>query len=190
MLALGHTLQLDATQLLAAARRGDAAAQGRLFEAHKTAVARQVMRMTGDASSVDDLVQEVFVAAFRRLHDFRGDAQIETWLFRITINKVNNWLEAKRRRAARERRAAPHPDAMVTSTPDDDIAAKEQLQGFYRALHDLPAEYRDAFVARAIEHQSLRATSESLGIPVSTVSYRARRAEQMLVEALGLEDNQ
>lgn len=183
-----RTLELDADKLLDAARRGDASAQTELFDTHKDRVARQILRMTGDAASVDDLVQEVFVAAFRRLDDFRGESRLETWLFRITANKVSNWIDARRRRVAREHRAARPAMNLVSATPDEELAAADRLRKFYEALHELPTEYRDAFTARALHNKSLQQASQALGVPVSTVSYRARRAEQLLVEALQLED--
>lgn len=181
-----RTLEADPAALVAAVRRGDAAAQAEFFEQHKDAVARQVMRMTGDVSSVDDLVQEVFLAAFSRLDSFRGDASVATWLHRITLNKVRNAWDSRRRRRLREAKVAA-ADPIDHDAPDDGVAAREQLSRFYAALAELPANYRDAFVCRVIEELSLDETSEALGVPISTVSYRARRAEALLHEALGLE---
>ncbi len=184
---MAATLEADLPALVAAVQRGDVTAQAQFFERHKGAVARQVLRMTGDASWVDDLVQEVFIAAFSRLDSFRGDASIETWLHRITTNKVRNAWDSRRRRAAREAKAA-QPEATEHDAPDDEVAAGEQLQRFYAALEGLPAKYRDAFVCRTVEELSLEQTSAMLEVPVSTVSYRARRAEGLLVAALGLEE--
>jgi RNA polymerase sigma-70 factor (ECF subfamily) len=183
---MATTLDADPAALLAAVRRGDAAAQAEFFERHKDAVARQIMRMSGDASWVDDLVQEVFVAAFARLDSFRGDGSLSTWLYRITMNKVRNAWDSRRRRVARESKVAV-ADPLDHEAPDEGVAAREQLSRFYTALAELPATYRDAFVCRVIEELSLEETSEALGVPVSTVSYRARRAEVLLHEALGLE---
>ncbi|MCR9162348.1 MAG: RNA polymerase sigma factor [Nannocystaceae bacterium] len=180
------TLDADPAALLAGVRRGDAAAQAEFFERHKDAVARQVMRMTGDASWVDDMVQDVFVAAFAGLSSFRGDASVATWLHRITMNKVRNAWDAHRRRAAREARVAV-AEPVDHHPPDEEVAAQQQLAKFYAALGELPPTYRDAFVCRVIEELSLEETSEALGVAVSTVSYRARRAEVLLHEALGLE---
>ena len=78
----------DEESLLDAARQGDRDAQSTLFTRHRERVARQVLRMTGEPGSVDDLVQEVFIAAFSALGRFRGEARIETWLYTITANKV------------------------------------------------------------------------------------------------------
>lgn len=174
----------DAATLLEAARRGEASAQSALFEAHKDGVARQVLRMTGDVSCVDDLVQEVFIAAFRRLDDFRGDAAIGTWLHRITTNKVRNWWDSAQRRRVREAKATRGGSEIDPTTPERAIEASDKLEQFYAALRRLPPDFRDAFVLRAIEELSLDEVSERLGVPLSTVSYRARRAEALLSAAL------
>jgi RNA polymerase sigma factor (sigma-70 family) len=177
--------QADPSGLLAAAQRGDADAQTELFQLHSVRVARQILRMTGDASSVDDLLQEVFIAAFAALPGFRRDAQLETWLYTIAANKVRNWWDARRRRDVRESHATSGAQEAVR-TPEDELAAVEHLGVFYRALGDLPDKLREAFSARAIEHLSLQEASSLLGVPISTVSYRTRRAEELLCAALGL----
>lgn len=174
-----------AKALLLAAQRGDAAAQAEIFDSHKLQVARQVHRMTGDAASVDDLVQEVFIAAFSALPGFRGDAQLQTWLHTITINKVRNWWDSRKRRRIREARAA-HEPPVASETPEDHIATDEHRRRLYEALGELPDALREAFTLRAIERMSLKEASVILDAPVSTVSYRTRRAEKLLCEALGI----
>jgi RNA polymerase sigma-70 factor (ECF subfamily) len=172
--------------VVAAARDGDPSAQAALFDAHKQRVSQQILRMTGDATAVDDLVQEVFIAAFGNLDRFRGEAQLRTWLYRITFNKARNWVDSQRRRVAREARASTPSVDLTASAPDRRLEAHDRLLRFYDALNTLPTSFRDAFVARAIEQQSLEEASEHLSVPISTVSYRARRAEFLLCKALGL----
>jgi RNA polymerase sigma-70 factor (ECF subfamily) len=176
----------DEEAVLAAAQRGDRAAQAALFTAHKDDVARQVQRMTGDQSAVDDLVQEVFIAAFSALPGFRRDAQLDTWLYRITVNKVRNWWDAKRRRRRREDRVAGSPREPLP-TPEDEADATEHRRRLYAALGELPDKYREAFTARAIDNLSLQEASARLGVPISTVSYRTRKAEERLCVLLDLD---
>jgi len=135
---------------------------------------------------VDDLVQEVFIAAFSALPGFRRDSQIDTWLYRITVNKVRNWWDAKRRRRQREDRVASSPREPI-ATPEDEADATQHRHRLYAALGELPDKYREAFTARAIDNLSLQEASERLGVPVSTVSYRTRKAEERLCVILGLE---
>lgn len=182
---MGRVQDGGAELVIAAAQRGDASAMTELFEAHRQRVARQILRMTGDTTSVDDLVQEVFIAAFTALPGFRRDAQFDTWLHTIAINKVRNWWDARRRREIRERDAiggAPNE----AQNPEQDALAAEHLRRFYAALGALPDKLREAFTARAIDHLSLVDASALLGVPVSTVSYRTRRAEELLCQALDL----
>lgn len=176
-------LQLDS--LIARARRHDPAALRQLFELHKDRVAAQIQRMTGDPASVDDLVQEVFIAAFASLDGFRGDSQFRTWLYRIATNKVRNWWDSDQRRRRREQRSVELVDAVV-ATPYEDLETRQHRERLYAALGGLSAKLREAFVARVIEGMSLQEASEALGVPISTVSYRTRRAEDRLCEALGL----
>ena len=176
----------DGDDLVAASRRGDRAAQAALFDAHKKRVGLQILRMTGDQAAVDDLVQDVFIAAFANLDRFRGEAQLRTWLYRITFNKARNWVDSRRRRVVREARAVTPSVDLTADAPDRRLEAHDRLQRFYAALNALPDGFRDAFVARAIEQQSLEEASAHLQVPISTVSYRARRAEVLLCKALGL----
>ncbi len=141
--------------------------------------------MIGDPTVVDDLLQEVFIAAFSNLHSFRGDSQIRTWLYRIATNKVRNWWDSTRRRQHRERRAAELPEE-PSGTPHEDLETREHRERLYQALGSLSPKLREAFVARVIEGLSLQEASEVLEVPISTVSYRTRRAEELLCQALGL----
>ncbi len=170
---------------LAAAQRGDRSAQAEIFAEHRDRVARQILRMTGEPSIVDDLLQEVFLSAFLALPGFRGDAQLSTWLHAITSNKVRSWWESNRRRRAREV-AHSSGGTQPEGTPEDDLMAAQQRENFFAALDRLPSKLREAFIARAIEGMSLAEAASVLGAPVSTISHRARRAEQLLCEALGL----
>jgi RNA polymerase sigma-70 factor (ECF subfamily) len=176
----------DEAQVLAAAQRGDRGAQATLFHRYRDRVARQLLRMCGDRSAVEDLIQEVFISAFAALPRFRGDARLSTWLYTIANNRVRNYWESQRRRKHRELDAARTSAAAVVDTPEEDLVAQRQRQRLYAALATLPDKMREAFVARAIEGMSLLEASEALQTPISTVSFRTRRAEQLLCEALDI----
>lgn len=176
----------DEMRVLVASQRGDRSAQSQLFLRYRDRVARQILRMCGDPSVVEDLLQEVFISAFAALPGFRGDARLSTWLYKIAANRVSNFWDAKRRRAHRETVASPNSHGQAPESPEEDLVAKQQRERLYTALAALPDIFREAFVARAIEGMTLLDASAALGAPISTVSYRTRRAEQALCEALGL----
>jgi RNA polymerase sigma-70 factor (ECF subfamily) len=180
-----HLLHDGLELLIERARQGDASAQRAIFERHKDRVAAQIQRMTGDPSVVDDLLQDVFIAAFANLRGFRGDSQIRTWLYRIATNKVRNWWDSTRRRRRREHRAGELP-IEPSASPHEDLEVREHRERLYQALGELPAKLREAFVARIIEGMSLQDASDAFDVPVSTISYRTRRAEELLCRALGL----
>ena len=98
---------------------------------------------------------------------------------------MRNWWDSQRRRRRREDLASERVSAEV-ETPEADLEAKQQQRRLYAALGELPDKLREAFVARAIEGMSLQDASAVLGVPISTVSYRTRRAEQLLCAALGI----
>jgi RNA polymerase sigma-70 factor (ECF subfamily) len=140
--------------------------------------------MCGDQTAVDDLVQETFISAFAALPRFRREARLSTWLYSIAANRVHSYWDAQRRRNRREHIAANSDE--VTDTIEEDLVAQRQRDRLYVALASLPDRMREAFVARAIEGMSLIEASEVLGVPISTVSWRTRRAEQLLCKALGI----
>jgi RNA polymerase sigma-70 factor (ECF subfamily) len=72
-------------------------------------------------------------------------------------------------------------------TPEDETDTIEHRRRLYAALGELPDKYREAFTARAIDNLSLQEASARLGVPISTVSYRTRKAEERLCVMLGLE---
>ena len=83
----------------------------------------------------------------------------------------------------------PLPDEVPPVPPPaepQEAPARQQRDRLYRALGELPDKLREAFVARAIEGMNLQEASAALGVPISTVSYRTRRAEKLLCDALGI----
>lgn len=170
---------------LAAAQAGDRQAQAAIFLRHRAEVAAFLSRLTGDPTVVDDLVQEVFIAAFAGLPGFRGDAQLSSWLYRICLSKARNFWDAQRRRERREATGAARFSTHAPSA-EEDFEAAEQRRALYRALGELPTSYREAFTARILEGMSLADACKLLGAPCSTVSYRTRRAIDLLSRALEL----
>lgn len=176
----------ESRELLERARQLEPAALRTFYDLHKERIAAQVQRMTGDPNSVDDLVQEIFIAAFSNIQHFRGESHVRTWLYRIATNKVRNWWDSNQRRRRREWRASMVPEESPP-TPVEDLESSEHRERLYQAIGTLPSKLREAFVARVIEGLSLQEASEALEVPISTVSYRTRRAEDLLCEALGLD---
>ncbi len=134
---------------------------------------RFARRMLGQDADAADLVQESYVRAYIALRrgQFRGDAsRLDPWLRRILLRACLDALRTRRRR--REEVVADFDEAPAPST----ASATVDRQDLERALRDLPAEQRTAFVLREIEGYSLRETAEELSCSVGAVEQRVLRA--------------
>ncbi|NQU11713.1 sigma-70 family RNA polymerase sigma factor, partial [bacterium] len=105
-------------------REGDADAFAELVRRYQRLIHALTYRMTGSPADAEDLAQEIFLQAYRRLDRFRGDAKFSSWLYRIGVNTCLNW------RKSRQRRQQLHDDwAAEHAAPDDhsnDLGARVQ----------------------------------------------------------------
>src|SRR6476660_9053205 len=88
----------DEADLIARCRRDDRGAHDELYHRFRRQVAGNLYRVLGDRTDLEDLVQEVFVIAFRGLDKFRGDARLSTWLYRICVNVALGRIRTRKRR--------------------------------------------------------------------------------------------
>lgn len=168
---------LEDTELVLLAREGDRAAFDTLLGRH-LAAARRTATLLGAGHDTDDVVQEAFVKAYRRLADYRGESPFRAWLLTIVANETRNLHRSRRRRddmtarvAAVAERSEAGPDRPVESTLQ--AADRELLVEAVRGLN--PAE-RDAVVHRFLLDMSEAETAEALGVPRGTVKSRTSRA--------------
>src|SRR5215216_868640 len=91
---------VDEADLIQRCRAHERAAHDELYHRFRRQVAGNLYRVLGDRNDLDDLVQEVFVIAFRGLDKFRGDARLSTWLYRICVNVALGRIRTRKRRPA------------------------------------------------------------------------------------------
>jgi RNA polymerase sigma-70 factor, ECF subfamily len=155
-----------------------------LYELHASDVERWVARLAGPRADCEDLIHDVFVVALRRRREFRGEASLRTWLFRITHRVVS----ARRRRDRLRRFLFTRGAAELAPTPAptavDEIERREQHQRLYRALDRLPDTYRTALVLYELEALSGEEVAELLGIEVGALWVRLHRGRAKLLAAL------
>jgi RNA polymerase sigma-70 factor (ECF subfamily) len=154
-----------------------------LFREHARTVARWAERFGGPAIDADETVQEVFLTVDRRLHEFRGEGRITTWLFRITLRVVAN-----QRRAARRRRLWAHLTRRVEEQiadpaggPVETLAAREAASRLYGALDRLPERYRNVLIMFELEELGSADIARLLDRPAATVRVWLHRARAALV---------
>jgi RNA polymerase sigma-70 factor (ECF subfamily) len=157
-----------------------------LYDAYAPQVLRWARRLAGPGADLEDLLHDVFVVALRRRFTFRGQANIKTWLFRITHHVVRNRMRRGflrgllfRRRQDEMVAAKPSP-----STPHQEVERREQHALLYRALDHLPESYRTTIILYEIDGLSGEEVAELTGVNVGTVWVRLHRGRAKLFQYL------
>ena len=173
-------------ELLELCRRGDADAWYQLFDSHYAAAGRFVFQLGSDFTpeDVEEICQEVFLAAIRNLDSFNGRSQFQTWLFRIAVNKAQDYRE-KRNAAKRGGGVAPlslqAEDSETGQTldppadlpgPDECLLRAEQLALVNESLRQLGEPCRELVELRYFGDLSYEELSTTLKLNQKTVSSR------------------
>jgi RNA polymerase sigma-70 factor (ECF subfamily) len=150
--------------------------------------------MLSNDADVEDVMQEVLVQVVRKLDTFRGEADLTTWLHRITVNAALAYRRKQATRRAREvgtslrdmeDRGRPAPFASPRQPgPDQPLLGRELRESIEEALRKLPDVYRELVVLSDIEGMPDAKIANLLGLSVSAVKGRLHRARRLLRDAL------
>lgn len=187
--------------LVRRAQQGDEQAFGQLVDRHRRAVYRAAYAALGSAGDADDAAQDAFVAAFRNLHAFRGDASFRTWILAIAWRKaldrrrsLTRWLRLAVTGDGRDEDGpgGRRIDAVASPGPsqEEGLAAGELQRMLERLIAALPAKLRDALLLAASGDYTYEQVAHVLGAPVGTVKWRVSEARRLLrqkLAALGYE---
>jgi RNA polymerase sigma-70 factor (ECF subfamily) len=199
MTALSQPLEgLDDPGLVQQVQRGNTAAFAVLMRRYNRRLYRTARAILKDDAAAEDALQEGYVAAYRHLGEFRGDAQLSTWLTRIVVNQALQALRKTRREQvvvlfderaderADEQQQAAAADSSLAG-PEKAMLRTEMRRLIERKIDDLPEGYRTVFMLREIEDMTVEETATALGIPAATVRSRLFRAKARLRESLAQE---
>lgn len=171
-------------------KSGDPMAFDQLVNRYSGDIYALLTRMTEDVEEAKDLTQETFLRALRNIKNFRGDADIKTWLFRIAINESRNrhrwWMRRKKNVTVSleadddtpglaERIASP-----TSENPETAAINHERGQALMQALQQLPQNYREAVILRDIEGLTYEEIAEALQTNVGTIKSRIARGRDEL----------
>jgi RNA polymerase sigma-70 factor (ECF subfamily) len=157
---------------------GDRAAQTRLFRDEVRRVHGLLYRILGPAGPHEDLIQETFLRVFRSLPQFRGEAQLSTWIGGIALNVAYGYLRATPAPAVRLE-LVPDPRADEPSV-EQQVAARQGLRRFYQILDRMDGRLRIAFSLHALDGRSLREVAELMGASIVATKARVWRARREL----------
>jgi len=178
--------------LVEATTSGDITAFEELVRRHDRKLLRIVQQVTDNLEDAQEVVQETFLKAFQKLHQFQRNSKFSTWLIRIALNE--SFMKLRKRRSHALEVALGHDDSDGDHLPLDvadwapnpeQLYGRSELQGILRkALDELQPALRVVFVLRDVEGLSIRETEAVLGLHPNAVKARLYRARLQLREKL------
>jgi RNA polymerase sigma-70 factor (ECF subfamily) len=170
-------MELSDNQIIERTLAGETEAFGVLVRRWERPIYGLSLRMLGCDEDARDVCQETFLAAFRNLSKFRGDAKFSSWLYRIALNACHSRLrrnggvvEHSLDQSDEEGRRWELPDA--AESVHDRLHRDEQARLVRKALQALPAEMRQVIIMKEYHELTFAEIAEVLQIPVSTVKSR------------------
>ncbi len=164
---------------------GDAEAFGEIVRRWERRIFALTYGMLGREEDARDVTQETFLAAFRNLRNFRGEAKVSSWLHRIAVNQC-----ISRQRRAKVRSESALDDEMegnstsfaapLSYSPARVAEGRQQTAAVRRAVNSLPLDLRQVIVMKEFEELTFREISDVLDLPLSTVKSRLYTALKQL----------
>lgn len=182
-------------ELARRAAAGEAEAFARLLDRHYDRIHRLAWRLTGSRTDAEDVAQEVCVKLATAVRTYRGDADVGTWIWRITYNAATDVFRARQRISTLEpsemvtlvdglaRTSGPHAvmGGQYSSTSDGQGATSGDAIGeVWEAVNRLPGQQRDAVLLVYGEEMSHAQAAEVMGCSEKTVSWHLHTARRRL----------
>jgi RNA polymerase sigma-70 factor (ECF subfamily) len=175
----GRSPRQDDLALVERCRKGDLGAFEEIYATHSRRLYGVAVRMLGNPADADDMLQEIFLAAHRKLDSFRGESALGTWLYRLAVNLCLDYLRSRTGRALHVTDALEDEPAL----PDAGRGLAERTvtkMDLERALAQLPEGCRTAFVLHDVQGLEHREVGEIMGIAEGTSKSQVHKARMRL----------
>jgi len=161
-------------QILSRCQQGDAEAFRGVIEAYKTPLYHFIFRWVGQQEGAEEILQDVFLKAFRQIKNFRGEAKFSTWLFQIAMNRCRDFYRSAR---TRKEEALDPEMPVVDSRPKEDelLQSRREIENLRSAVESLPSIYREALSMRYFAEMSIEEIAKNLGEGLSNIKMRISR---------------
>ena len=176
-------IKLHDKQLITKARKGNQQAFAAIVGRHEQGIRRIITGMLGQISGVDDIAQEVFIRFYKSINQFKGDAQLSTYLGRIAIRATLTAIEKRKKLNQR----FPSSLTVVRDQRPNQYEAIDRLElkdTIQSALNKISEDHRAVVVLRLVQGYSLEETATMLSLPKGTVASRLSRAQLALRKIL------
>ena len=173
-----HIEQIRDQLLVLLCQLGDKAAFGTLFERYYGPITYYVRRLLDDEDSADDIVQDVWLAVFRRIRTLKDPEAFRVWVYRIARNKAIGTRRARRFWKLLDEES---PEEAV---PADDDLPSERAEQVHACLRGLRPHHREVLTLRFMQQMNYEQISAVLDCPIGTVKSRLYHAKQSLLREM------
>ncbi len=163
-----------------------------LYNEHKDQVYNLALQYVQNAEDAQEITQDVFIKVHQKLADFRHDAKLSTWMYRITINASLDFLKAKKsqKRFAfitsifqKESTALKH-DHSDFNHPGVDMEQKEEIRKIFELINQLPENQRTAIILSKLEHRTVQEIAEIMETSYKSVESLIFRGKDKIKKQL------
>ncbi|HET9705786.1 MAG TPA: RNA polymerase sigma factor [Vicinamibacterales bacterium] len=166
-------------ELVGRIKSGDGSAFEALYRQHATRLYNLASRMIGGHGEADDLLQDIFLLAYRKLGSFRGESSLGTWLYRLAMNHCLDVLRNRQTRMGQQTDSLDEPDAMPVASPVPLVGAVSRID-LERAIEALPPACRAAFLLHDVEGFGHQEVGAMLGISEGTSKSQVHKARMRI----------
>jgi RNA polymerase sigma-70 factor (ECF subfamily) len=177
------------SEVVMLALNGNMQAFDTIVREYRETVFRVAMRIVKNEEEAEDVTQDAFMNAYRKLDTFKGDSALSSWIYRIAVNTALMRLRKKKRLAEISYEGLQSTDAVdfLWNEADhkvdrgDDIAESKELRGqIAMAIEELEPKYKDVFVAKEVDGLSLQEIADEMDLSIPAVKSRLHRARLSL----------
>lgn len=175
-------------ELVERVQRGDKKAFDILVLKYQHKVVKLISRYLHEPNEILDVAQEALIKAYRGLPNFRGESAFYTWLYRIVINTVKNYVVAQGRRPLDSESTSlsegeplvDEPNLKENATPEHLLLRDEIEKTVFDVIEELPEDLRTAITLRELEGLSYEEIAQAMSCPIGTVRSRIFRAREAI----------
>lgn len=167
-------------ELVARAKDGDMVAFEALYEMHKSSLFHTVIAITSNRQAAEEILQEAFLRAFKRIDDIREGAPLAPWLYRVAINLAYDWTRRRQRWHTILDDLMGRLQIMTPQSPEQMIEERELYDLVYEAIERLDFKHRTTLVLFYMHDFSLEEVADIMKCPVGTVKSRLYYARKKL----------